>query len=171
MANGSGGLQYLVLEVKRRLAEPVGHFTFWAYLLAGIVGASAFGVWYELLPLLLGRQGSTDAVFTALLTFFPALAGSSALQLIFDDAAKPMRAFATILIFVFCGFAVWLGFARPTSIGLAYSCAGFACLLAVFVWWITSGQDPAFRDNIDDTSPLGGQVGEQPKGDLKGFKV
>jgi hypothetical protein len=171
MANGSGGWQYLTQEVKRRLSAPVGHFTFWAYLLAGIVGASAFGVWYELLPLLLGRQGSNEAVFTALLTFFPALAGSSALQLVFDDAAKPMRAFAIVLILIFFGFAVWLGFARPTSLAFAYFSAGLACLLAIFVWWITSGQDPAFRDNVDDTSPLGGKLSDEPKGDLKGFKV
>lgn len=171
MANGSGGWQYLTKEVKRRLSAPVGHFTFWAYLLAGIVGASAFGVWYELLPVLLGRQGSNEAVFTALLTFFPALAGSSALQLVFDDTAKPLRAFGIVLILIFVGFAVWLGFARPTSLGVAYFSVGLACFLAIFVWWITSGQDPAFRDNVDDTSPLGGKLSDEPKGNLKGFKV
>ncbi|MCZ4288423.1 hypothetical protein O4H62_06050 [Hoeflea alexandrii] len=54
-----------------------------------------FGFWYEALPLMLELLGGTsDGVFTAMLTLFPALAGSSALQLPFADGEKPLRAFS-----------------------------------------------------------------------------
>ena len=137
MPVGSGGLSYVSREVYRRLAKPAGHFTFWVYLFVGIGGASAFGVWYELLPLILQRPGATqDGLFTALLTFFPALAGPSALQLLFEDNPKPMRAFAIILIIVFFILVIWLGFARPECAWIAYLSAGVSCLLAIFVWWL-----------------------------------
>lgn len=169
---GSGGLSYVSREVKRRLAKPAGHFTFWVYLLVGIGGASAFGVWYELLPLLLGRPGADqDSLFTALLTFFPALAGPSALQLLLEDNPKPMRTFAIFLVVVFFALVVWLGFAQPECAWIAYLSAGFSCLLAVLVWWITGGQDRAYNDGNEDRFPLGGRPEDQPTGSLEGYQA
>ncbi len=172
MYQGSGGLTYLGRELRRRLLTPIGHFTFWVYLITGVILCGGFGVWYEFLPLLLSRAGSSsEGVYTALLTFFPALAGSSALQLLFGEGQKPLKAFSVVYCFVFATIAVWLGFAKPEDPKYAFGGAVLGCVLAIFMWWLTSGQDPAFNDDIDDTTPLGGNPDAQPQGSLKGFQT
>ncbi len=172
MIKGSGGVAYLQRELGRRFFGPMGHFTFWVYLIVGIVGFAGFGFWYEALPLMLSRPGSSSAgVFTAMLTFFPALAGSSVLQLLFADGEKPLKAFSVIYSAILIALAVWLGFARPNAEWLAYAVATLGCLLAVLMWWLTSGEDPAFNDALDDRTTLGPDTSVTPKGDLNGFEV
>lgn len=172
MVKGSGGVAYLKRELGHRFFSPMGHFTFWVYLLVGVIFFGGFGFWYEALPLMLERPGSTSAgVFTAMLTFFPALAGSSALQLLFADGEKPLKAFSVFYSFVLIALAVWLGFARPTTEWLSFTVASIGSVLAIVMWWLTSGVDPAFDDAIDDRKTLGPDPSVEPQGDLGGYEV
>ncbi|MDK1389671.1 hypothetical protein QN224_30370 [Sinorhizobium sp. 8-89] len=165
-------MTYLKRELSHRFLTPMGHFTFWVYLFVGIVFFGGFGVWYEVIPFWFSRPGSTSAgIYTALLTFFPALAGSSALQLLFAEGQKPLKAFSVAYAVVFIALAVWLGFAKPSNPIIAFTGATIGALLAILMWWLTSGNDPAFNDAIDDRSTLGADPKSTPKGDLNGFEV
>lgn len=171
MVKGSGGVTYLKRELSHRFFSPMGHFTFWVYLIVGVILCGGFGVWYEAIPFYLERPGSSAAgIHTALLTFFPALAGSSALQLLFADGQKPLKAFSVIYSLVFVALAVWLGFAKPANPLLSFGGAAIGSTLAVLMWWLTNGIDKAFDDAIDDRSPLGADPGVTPKGNLSGYE-
>lgn len=169
--NNINGFSYVWREFIRRLKAPVGNLTFWVQFVFGILGASAFGVWYELLPVIAGRaEWSPQNLYVAVVTFFPALALPSALQLFFeDDSAKPFKA-AIIAVGAFVlFFALLLALNPPNFTGWRVALLCFGVAAASLMWWISSGQDPAFKDNIE--APLGGPTDQVNKGDTEGFQV
>lgn len=169
---GTSGFAYLKRELATRISAPAGEVTFWLYLFSGVLVLGGFGVWYEFFPYVLSLNGSSAAgVYSALLTFFPALAGPAALQMVFTDVEKPLKAFAIAYCVLFLGLFTLLTLGKPEKTWLSFLVVGIACLTAIFMWWITNGHDPAFRDNVDDKAPLGGDTQVTPKGSLDGFEV
>lgn len=169
MVQGSEGLVYLRAELKRRALEPITHVTFWVYFVIGVLAFGGFGVWFEVFRLS-QSQGSLESVHTALFTFFTALAGSSALQLIFSKVEKPLIAFAALYFLCFIGLAFWQSFLKPVDPLQAFGGVLVGCVLAIAMWWLTSGQDDAYKDDVNFASAVGGRTDVRPQGDLGDFK-
>ncbi|ANT54809.1 hypothetical protein [Mesorhizobium amorphae] len=165
------GWSYLIAELKDRAVGPTKHVAFWGFFILGALGFGGFGIWFEIWRLFAGQTGgSANGVHTAMFTYFTALAGSSALHLILVDAEKPLRVFAMFCAAVFVVLAVWQSMMKPTDAFWAFGGVTLGSLLAVAMWWLTSGQDDALKDNIKPDSAVGGDTSKQPHGDLGGFK-
>lgn len=78
-------------ELLRRSRSPLQHFSFVAYFLVAVVGLGGIGIWLELEAMSRVPQTTLNplvSVRTALISFFPALAGTSCMQLIWSDESK-----------------------------------------------------------------------------------
>jgi hypothetical protein len=167
------GFVWLFDELKARFKGPIGHTAAWGFLLFGAFGLGGAGIWYEVWPFIFGgSRASVANVHTAMLTYFLALAGSAALQLIFADVEKPLRVFGVTAAFLFVGLAVWLDAVKPEDDAQAFILATVGSVLALVMWWLTAGQDDGLKDNIKITpdAAVGGDPKQQPQGDLTGFK-
>lgn len=165
------GFSLLWKDLRDRTFKPVGHVTFWVYLFLGVVLCSGLGVWFEVIRYMYAAEGAKpDAILVALLTFFPALVGSSTLQMVFASEAKGLRAFALFLAVLFALAACWLAFGRPSDFTVAMRWALFFSTAAIWIWWIANGGDPSFRDNIPNNAPIGGDTSTPLSGSLDGFK-
>lgn len=75
----------LLTELKRRTQRPAGETVFWAYLLVGIIAFGGCGIILEVFKALLADQGRDwGSLYTALLTYSPAVAGPALLQIAFE---------------------------------------------------------------------------------------
>lgn len=68
-----GNVSILRQEIKRRTLRPAGEVVFWAYLIVGILGLGGFGVILEVVKLLLAQEREWGSLYTALLTYSPAI--------------------------------------------------------------------------------------------------
>jgi hypothetical protein len=171
VASGSGGMTYLRGELTRRFRGPMGHFAFWVFLGLGALFFGGFGVWFEMGRWATSQPGaSADGLHTAMFTYFTALAGASTLQLVFEDGQKPLRVFAILCAAIFVVLAVWQSWFKPSDPILAFAGVSVGSILALGMWWLTSGQDEALKDNIKPDSAVGGDPSKTPHGNLDGFK-
>ncbi|MFD1703521.1 hypothetical protein ACFSCV_10950 [Methylopila henanensis] len=170
-STSTNGFTLLGKDIWGRTCSPMRHVTFWVYLLLGVVLCSGLGVWFEVIRYAYGtNEAKPDAILVALLTFFPALVGSSSLQMVFGSEAKGLRAFALLLVVVFALAASWLAFGRPTDFSVAMRWALFFSVVAIWIWWIANGADPSFRDTVPVNAPIGGDPSVPLSGSLDGFK-
>jgi hypothetical protein len=165
------GFKHLLRELAERTRAPIGHVTFWVYLVLGVILFGGLGVWLEWISYSYAvPKPSSDALRTALITFFQALVGSTSIQLVFAENNKPMRAFAILCLVIFLVPAIWLTLDRSVGPGPAFLLAGIASVAAVWIWWIAHAFEPVFRDQLNVTAPVGGETNVTPPGDLTGFK-
>lgn len=172
MADGtSGGTVYdgygrLFDEVKRRWREPQAHPTFGLFFVGSFLIFGAVGVWLELAKLVFGigpEHGSASALRTAVATYFPAVLGSSVLQLAISDSLRSLRALSQTVAPLFAVLAFILVFAGNLEdwaaivLGVLASAASLAC------WWIVNADELSLRDEpvpevatgkADPTAPL-----------------
>jgi hypothetical protein len=161
-------------EITRRWRAPSGHPTFAIFFFLSFLVFAAAGVWLEFLKLCFGwgaEQGSASALRTAIATYFPAVLGSSILQLAISDSLRSLRALGMLFGTLFALVAFVLVFSMTLLdsaaivIGLLASAASLAC------WWIVNADESSFRDEPlpevatggpDPTAPLlGGGVLDQ----------
>lgn len=169
----AGDWSYLWSEIKRRTVQPFSSIPFLIYVLVAIIGLGCLGIWVELIKLALQTPGgSRGAVLTALCTFFPALIGSTAFQLILGATGKSDK------IFVSIGYLVLiLGLGAVILItlfnGLLPSKTFWAAVAfsagAVWLWWITNGDDPTYKSTPVDAAS-GGDPNRKLKGNTQGYK-
>lgn len=88
-------------ELKRRSVDPLGHVSFVSYFIVAVLIVGGAGIWTELrnylifVPTIELPNASLASLRTSAITFFPALAGSSCMQLIWaEDQERSLRAFA-----------------------------------------------------------------------------
>lgn len=169
-AKSMNGWLALFSELGERTRKPFGHATFGLYFLVGVFGFGATGVWYEC-GRWLNHHDDGASVLTALLTFFPALVGSTSLQIVIEEERnRRMRAFGYAYAFIFLVLLIailWLRILTPVRLGLA----GAASLGALWIWWIANADNPALQDEVDDEDALGGKVTKKAAGSLSGFKA
>lgn len=162
----------LWLQLKERTTRPCSHVSFVLYFIIGVLACGALGVWFEILRWINAPEGGPSAILTALETFFPALVGSTSLQVMFEENGnKRMRAFAAAYLTVFLAIFVVLMVVTRIPTGVSFAVAIVACLSAGWVWWIANANNPAFRDDVNDEDPLGGSVKQKPAGSLTGFQA
>ncbi len=110
-------------------------------------------------------------MLTALVTFFPALMGSSALQLIFGDVVKkPLKALA-LLVGTFAAITAWFLPTDASSVNeRSFFIAASLSVVAMWTWCLANADDPTFQDALDVAAPVGGSLDQPLNGDLSDFK-
>lgn len=162
-------------ELSERTRRPCAHPSFIIYFFVAIVLFSPLGVWLELYVYLLPDPSSSpaqpsDSLRTAVLTFFPAAAGTAAMQLFWGDPRKHVRSFAFLLFVIFLIVSLVLFPARVSN-AWALGVGTFASVASLWVWWIANSKQPELLDVVDPSAPVGGaHLGDPLDGDLDGFK-
>lgn len=163
-------------ELWNRTKEPAAHASFVMYFLIAVVVIGAGGVWIELYSLLFladtdcPSSSSVSGLRTAIITFFPALAGTACMQLVWaEDKNKSLRSFAVTALVLITILAIGIS---PSVIGsmTVFIFGLLASLLALWLWWIANSKDPDLLDpNLE--APLGKDPRSELSGDLTGFTV
>jgi hypothetical protein len=161
-------------DLKARLLKPVGQVSFWAFLFFGVFLLSACGVWVELAKYWLSGNSNLDGVETAINTFFPALACTSTMQIIFsEDNKKYLRSagYAVGGILMLSGF-VLLVFDKLLLPTVSILLGVIASVISILTWWVANGHETMFCDNvIDKDAPVGGDANAPLKGNTSNFKI
>lgn len=158
-------------ELWKRTVFPVFHFSFVIFFVFGVIGFCGLGVWFEIIGDH-STQPTQDAMLrTALLATFPALIGTSCMQLIWSELSeKYLKTFAMGILIV--SFVVALLGSRPrvTDIDAIWAYA-IATIFSLWVWWMANAYQNEFLDH-DPQAPTGGDAGK-PKlpGSLTGYKT
>jgi hypothetical protein len=163
-------------ELLDRTIEPAGHPSFVIYFLVSVVVAGGAGIWLELCTYLVTSFQSPPAQLgplkTALITFFPAVACSACLQIIWaENNHKAFRAFATMLLVAMTIFALLIGLIPIIPIEDALKFGVYSSLFSLWIWWIANARQKDILDDHDDDDPVGGDPAGNLTGDLAGFKT
>jgi hypothetical protein len=160
-------------DLRDRLTSPVGSFTFWTFVLFGVVMFGGLAIWIEIVKYSFGLAGtvSGEGIRTAVNTYFPAVGCAAAQQILIAEKQRMyLRSFgyaASITLSIFCIFAFLLQVWHP-YLSLAF---GIGCsAVAVIVWWIANGADPTFHDTAPDAA-VGGPTAGGLAGNTTGFTV
>jgi len=146
---------------------------FVVYVLLAIIGLGCLGIWVELIKVALSPEtGNYEGVLTALATFFPALIGSSSLQLILTSTGRSDKVLVSfgylVSIAAFAG-VVLISIFHKLLPDLSFWASVCFVGLAVWLWWFTNGDDPTYKSAAVDAAS-GGDTGRALKGDITGFR-
>jgi hypothetical protein len=162
-------------ELWRRTRDPIGHPSFVIFFLLAVVGCAGLGLWIEVWAYFSSDQsGELDSVRTALTTYFPALAGSTVLQLIWaESSGRSLRAFALLCAFMIVLMTIVSSAGSKFDDGTAIWVGIVASIGAGWIWWITNADQQDFQDKIDPDAAIGGGrdrvESRQLSGSLDGF--
>ena len=164
---------YLWDQIKKRTLEPVKAVPFVIYIFLGIVLFGGLGIWTEILKIIISDKPTEIAgLLTAVMTFFPTLIGSTAIQLVLASSQnKILLSFALFILFVFLALAILLPFFSSAHPGAVLTVASIASLCGIWTWWFTNSTDPTFRHQVPIDAPSGGPTDNPLKGNLSGFQV
>jgi len=165
----------LYRELRKRTVEPLSHASFVMYFCAAVVLVGGAGVWFELhsyvfhVPTVEHPLPTASALRIAVITFFPALAGSSCMQLIWaEDHNKSLRAFAITALAALACLVVAIApsaVRNSTALGVGL----FASIVALWTWWIANAKQ---RDLLDIDAATGKKVtAGELQGNLDEFKT
>lgn len=179
--------RWLWRELWKRTWGPWSRFTFVSYFFVAMVFVGPLSVWVEIyglvfppLPspstLALGPPdvpaASLAALRTALLTYFPAVAATTAMQLVWAEG-KEMRSAAVLLLAVIVATTacIYPERVRDTwAIGLS----AFLTILALWLWWVANADNAGLmRGDIKPIDALGGPLEDTRHlaGGLDGFET
>lgn len=142
----------LKAELCARTVEPTRHVSFVLYFVVAVVVFGGLGIWAEVwhvvfyVPTGDTPSASLKSLRTAIVTFFPALAGTAGLQIILaEDRARPLRAFGFLVIAisfipVFLISPTTVPDARALFFGIV------ASIISLWVWWIANAKQADFMD-------------------------
>lgn len=158
-------------ELVRRVREPASQVSFVTFFLLGIFGVSGLGIWFECGRALLNVTDSgKQPILNAIYTYFPAVAGASAFQMIIGESERFLRSFAILLMALVFLMAIVLLLGLAGSDRWAYVLSAVAVILSWFAWWIANADEPGLTD-IKPASTLGGSTKNPPSGSTEGFNV
>ena len=166
-----GGWADFRADLVRRTRKPLSHVTFVMHFLLSVVAIGGLGLWVELLNY--SRASTPEnlmSVRTAMATFFPALIGSTCLQMILGTFLKQLRLFALCFTVIFAVIGSWLIFDRGLGSAPALLIGTVASLCSLWFWWIANADNPDFQDEtLAPTAAVGGNTDRALGGDLGGF--
>lgn len=163
-------------ELKKRTLEPFSHASFVIYFVVAVIAIGGVGFWIELYSYLLHvtqTPEQTDplaSLRTAVITFFPALAGSACLQLVWaENHQKSLRAFGVLFLCLMTVIALAIS---PSVVGNRWALilGSISSIASLWTWWIANAKQQDLLD-IDPEAPLGGDKDAKLAGDLSGFTV
>jgi hypothetical protein len=162
-------------ELRQRLARPIRQFSFWVYILIGVVLFGGIAVWVELAKLIpgIGATAHVESIRTAIDTYFPAIGCAAAVQLAFAAENKKYLVSFGYLVTVFFAVSSVLLILLERTPATLFSWIGdlIGCFLAILMWWIANGLDRTYRDILDPEAPLGGSLETPIPGDTSGFNT
>lgn len=167
----TGGWNEFGDDLARRTRQPLRHATYCFFFVASVVIVGGLGIWLEIV--LLARSAAPDAASlkTAIATFFPALIGSTCLQILFGTYLKALRAFSIVLTLFFAAIGVWLILDRNLLTGTAVTVGTISTLVSLWFWWIANADNADFFDDDLSRAPIGGDNPSGPlDGSLAGFE-
>ena len=161
-------------DLFRRSKEPWGHTTFVVFFALGVFAYGMLGTWFELIRWAGKEPGAgPESCAITLITFFPALVGSTSLQVLLDEKENRDRRFRAFALFVGPFFFIWAAIAAflPLlwQIKLLFSILGVAA--ALWVWVVANADHPALKDQVDVDDSVGGPTDTPPAGDVTTYKV
>ena len=164
---------YLWEQIKHRTLEPVKAVPFVVYIFLGIVLFGGLGIWTEILKIIISdKPTEIGGLLTAVMTFFPTLIGSTAIQLVLASTHnKILMSFALFILFVFLAVAILLPFFSASHPYWVLVVASLASLCGIWTWWFTNSTDPTFRHRVPIDAPAGGAPDNPLMGNLSGFQV
>jgi hypothetical protein len=146
------------------------------YFLCAVILLGGIGFWIELYAFLIYDASPTakieqiSSLRTSVITFFPALAGSACLQLIWaENHQKSLRSFGVLFL---CTMVLTALAISPSAVGnrSALIVGFFSSLAALWTWWIANARQNDLLD-INPDAPLGGNEDAELEGNLDGFRV
>ena len=160
-------------DLRERFMAPIGQVTFWVFLIFGILGFSACGIWIEVGKYFLSTCRDLNGIQTAFFTFVPAVACTSTMQIMFTDKEKKYfmsfgYAVGVLMLLLPIGLLIFIERIPSTfslSMGVILSIA------AIITWWIAYGLDPVFNDNAGENPETGGDTSKVLPGNVHGFKT
>ena len=169
----SNGFRAVGAELARRTHRPSREFVYWVHFALCVVILGGLGFWIELIQQnhLLPVQRSWNNAYTALVTFFPAVIGSSCVQMMFESGDRRMHAFSLVTCFgAFIIGAALISAARPVDV-FTWFAAIVMSLVSLWVWWIANADNTKLHDEPSDDAPLGGDPTAPLSGDFGGVRV
>lgn len=168
-ASHVNGFKILLDELKKRTKEPRSEVVYWTYFIASVCIIGGTGVITEIFKFFYtGTVQNPDAIYFAMTTFFPALVGSSLMQIMFEPKNNRRMLAVSVLFLIGTGAVATLlisvsGKISPVSWVLAIA----ACLFALWVGWISNAYNLGLYDepNPPIDAPVGG---DDLDGDLQG---
>jgi len=154
------GFKIAWAELKRRTRKPRGEVVYWCYFVFAVCVLGGVGVLLEFARFVSAKETvSPDGLFTAFVTFFPALIGSSAMQIMFDKVNdRRMMAISVSSLILTLGVSAALILLGSSASKFSWGLASLFCVFALWVWWIANADNPGLYDNppppID--APTGG---------------
>lgn len=165
-------------ELRRRTLDPLYHPSYVIYFFVAVVIAGAAGIWLELATYFVLASNAVSnaapapslaAVRTAFISFFPALAGSACLQLIWAEGhQRSLRAFAALILIVLLILALIIGLVPAIPHDGALWLGSFASLVALWMWWVANAKQ---KDLMDLDVATGGDPSAPLAGDLQDFQT
>jgi len=165
-------------ELKDRSVSPWTHPSFLFYFIVSVVGFGGLGIWLELYVAIYPERWSypseeSDALRTAIVTFFPVVAGTAATQLLWaekDAKQKHLRSTAFALLTLFLALALWI-YPQRISNTSAICVSAIASIGALWMWVVANAKQVDLLDEIDPSDSVGGSVGTPLPGSTHGFKT
>ncbi|MFT8523330.1 hypothetical protein [Gluconobacter oxydans] len=168
--SGPNGFQLTKQEIFSRFTNPVGQVTFWAFFLVGVIGFGGWGVWYEVFDYLTASEDKINDLIISFITFFPATSGAAFVQMYLAADEKYWKSSVMLLGVPFFIMTCLLTYLRINYHLLSLVLAILTSVLALALWWIANGSDPAFSDGIRQDASVGGNINTPLQGNLSGFK-
>jgi len=165
-------------ELVKRTKNPTRHVSFVIYFLVAVVIFGGIGVWTEIrsyfvfVPTDKNPSVTLESIRTAIITFFPALAGSACMQLIWaENKDKSLRAFAFFIVTILV-LVIFLTAPASVSDPIAITAGTVASAVALWTWWIANANNKELLDQINPDAATGPEdlTGDLP-GDLNDFTV
>jgi len=173
---GDNSFVLLGRELRQRLATPLNQFSFWVFVLIGVILSGGIAIWVEVAKFIpgIGAVPHVETLRTALDTYFPAIGCAAAVQLAFAAEHKKYLVSFGYLVTVF--FAVssvlMLLLEKTPATFISWSSDAIGCLLAILMWCIANGLDVTYQDTAPNPdAPVGGPVQTLTSlpGDTSGF--
>ncbi len=174
-SSGVSDWVHLSRELARRTREPIKHAPFVFYVILGTIVFGGLGVWVELLKIVISESSvGLAGLITAIITFYPALAGSTTIQLVLSSANRNDKVVMSFGLLMLCLFtisalllAVFAG-KHPTAVMVAGVVLSF---LVVWVWWITNCDDATYKQMPAPDAATGGDPERKLSGNITEYKV
>ena len=165
--------KYLTCELWNRTREPFCSVSSVVFTIVAVILFGGLGIWVEVIKLVLMHcEADLGGVTTAVLTFFPALIGTTSIQLVLDSYNKKDKTFIAFALFMFCifvGIAIALPPFATVAPQLVLTCGGCASALAVWFWWVANSRDDTFQRTPRVDASAGGDPSRRPAGSLAGY--
>lgn len=158
-------------ELRRRLFRPFPSFTFWSFLVRGIVIFGGLAIWIECLKCLISDQPSSEGIRLALLTYYPAVGCAAGQQIaVYEETRNYLREFGNSSSFALMGLCA-VSFFLQKKYPITVLIAGIVLsIFAIGLAWIAVGLDKPFNEP-DPEAAVGGKTDVPLAGDAGGFDL